>query len=110
MINKNYKIYLNSYPFPYIKIKDFFDKNFFKKLEDGFTSLDQLKNSKSPFKRMHYNTTRGDFLYNELIINNKAYKRLNDFVYSNQFIDLCINFFLKDINHEIKKKFFKNAN
>lgn len=105
MINKDYKIFVNSYPFPYIKIKNFFDKNFFEELEDGFPTLDQLKKSKSPLKRMHYNTTRGDFLYNQLITNNKAYKKLHNFFYSNQFINLCINFFLKDINHEIKNNF-----
>lgn len=105
MINKNYEIYYNSHPFPYIKIKNFFDKNFFKELEDGFPSLDQFKNSKSSFKRMHYDITYGDFLYNQLITNNKAYRKFHDYIYSNQFIDLCINFFLKDINHEIKKNF-----
>lgn len=105
MINKNHEIIHNSYPFPYIKIKNFFDENFFKKLEEGFPSLEQLKNNKSSLKRMHYDTTRGDALYEQLIKSNQTYRELHEFVYSSKFLDYIINFFEKDISQEIKKGF-----
>ena len=45
MINKNCKIQKFKYPFPYIKIQDFLDKDFYKNLEISFPKISDFKTS-----------------------------------------------------------------
>ena len=74
MINTNKKINRSNFPYPYIIIEDFFEKEFYKKIESEFpTKNDFLNFSNSKVGRMNYDTSFGDKLYSNLINKSKTY-------------------------------------
>ena len=66
MINKNCKIEKFEKPFPYIKIQNLLEKDFYENLESAFPKIDDFKRNKRSLSRMDYDTTYGDSLYAEL--------------------------------------------
>ena len=106
MINENKKIVFSSHPFPYVKISNFLNPEFFEKLEKSFPKIDDFKNHQRSIKRMDFDTTYGDELYNKLIHENDYYKKFHDYVYSLEFLEYFINLFSNDIKNEYKKGFF----
>ena len=59
MINKDFKLKAKTYPFPYIVIDDFFEKEFYSKLELEFPNSKSFKTNS--VNRMHGDTTFGDW-------------------------------------------------
>ena len=72
MINDNYKLEKFTHPFPYIKINNFLNLEFFKALELSFPKVEEFKSSIRSVKRMDYDTSYGDNLYNDLIVKNEC--------------------------------------
>ena len=68
MINTKKKISKSTFPYPYIIIEDFFENEFYKKIESEFPiKKDFLKFPNSKVGRMNYDTSFGDELYSNLI-------------------------------------------
>lgn len=98
MINKDFKLKAKTYPFPYIVIDDFFEKEFYSKLELEFPNSKSFKTNS--VNRMHGDTTFGDQLYEDLISNSITYKSLHEWVYSKKFVEYFLKFFKLDINSQ----------
>ena len=108
MINTNKKINRSNFPYPYIIIEDFFEKEFYKKIESEFpTKNDFLNFSNSKVGRMNYDTSFGDKLYSNLINKSKTFKFLHDFIYGEKFMKMFLDLFSKEIKHEIDNNFLK---
>ena len=105
MINDNYKLEKFTHPFPYIKIKNFLNLEFFKALELNFPKVEEFKSSIRSVKRMDYDTSYGDNLYNDLIVKNEYFKKFHEYVYSPEFANFFITIFKEDIENEYKKGF-----
>jgi hypothetical protein len=101
MINKNFLTKKFNKPFPYLKIQNFLEQDFFNKLVVDFPKLDDFKKNERSVKRMDYDTSFGDSLYNNLLSNSNYYKKFHDFVYSEKFINFFLEYFKKDIYEEI---------
>ena len=86
MINKNFILEKFDYPFPYIKIKDFLEKDFYENLESNFPKIEEFKKFKRSVSRMDHDTTYGDDIYSNLISKSSYYKKFHDYIYSEQFI------------------------
>jgi hypothetical protein len=105
MINKNCKIQKFKYPFPYIKIQDFLDKDFYKNLEISFPKISDFKTSDRSVSRMNYDTTYGDNLYKKLLANNESYRKLHEYIYSSTFIKYFLEIFKNNIQDEYNNNF-----
>lgn len=105
MINKNCKIEKFENPFPYIKIQNFLEKDFYENLEFAFPKIDDFKRNERSLRRMDYDTTYGDSLYAELQSKNDNYKKFHDYVYSNEFINYFLDLFKTNILNELNKNF-----
>ena len=105
MINLNCKIEKNISPFPYVKISNFLEKDFYLGLEKNFPKVNEFKNSSSSIKRMDFDTTYGDQLYNKLISENKFFKLFHNYIYSTEFINYFLNIFREDIKNETQLGF-----
>ena len=108
MINKNNKIEKHILPFPYVKISNFLEEDFYIQLEKNFPTIDNFKQSTRSVKRMDFDTTYGDQLYDKIIKDNKFYKLFHDYVYSEEFVNYFINIFKEDINNEHKLGFLSD--
>ena len=86
MINPNKIIEKNTEPFPYLIIKDFFEEDFYKKLEKDFPTKKEFLKQGENVGRMHYDSTYGHNLYKNILDNSEAYKKLHNYIYSDQFI------------------------
>ena len=108
MINPNKKINKSTHPFPYIIIEDFFENDFYKKIESEFPiKKDFLKFQNSKVGRMNYDISFGDELYSNLINKSSTFKLLHDFIYGEKFMKMFLDLFSKDIEDEIKNSFLK---
>tara|TARA_Y100000768_G_C23981167_1_gene685877 strand:+ start:886 stop:1734 length:849 start_codon:yes stop_codon:yes gene_type:complete len=105
MINLNCKIEKNTSPFPYVKITNFLEKDFYLGLEKNFPKVNEFKNSSSSIKRMDFDTTYGDQLYNKLIFKNTFFKLFHNYIYSTEFINYFLNIFREDIKNETQLGF-----
>tara|TARA_B100000989_G_C19523132_1_gene465316 strand:- start:500 stop:1369 length:870 start_codon:yes stop_codon:yes gene_type:complete len=103
-INKNFQISYFDEPFPFVIIRDFFEKKFYKEIENNFPILSEFKNQKNKINRMNFDTSYGDELYENLIKRSNEYKTLHNWVYSKNFLNFFIKFFEKDILKEKDKK------
>ena len=108
MFGLNQKINIRKYPYPYIVIENFFEENFYKNLKINFPSEEKFQSQPNKVNRMHYDTSFGDELYNELITNSLEYKKLHQYVYSTDFVKKYLDIFKKDIQSEIKSKNLTN--
>lgn len=95
MINRDLKLVKESFPFPYIKIQDFLESKFFEELESNFPKSEDFISTDRTVKRMDFDTSFGDNLYNDLISQNKFYKEFHDYIYSKSFINFFLNIFKK---------------
>lgn len=100
MINQNLKVTKESSPFPYVKIQDFLEDKFFKELELNFPKSEEFTPNDRTVKRMDFDTSYGDNLYNNLILKNECYKKFHDYIYSKKFINFFLNIFKKEIEKE----------
>jgi len=108
MINTKKKISKSTFPYPYIIIEDFFENEFYKKIESEFPiKKDFLKFPDSKVGRMNYDTSFGDELYSNLINKSLTFKLLHDFIYGEKFMKMFLDLFSKDIEDEIKNSFLK---
>ncbi len=98
MINKDFKLIVKKDPFPYIVIDDFFETDFYSKLESEFPNSNRFKTNS--VNRMHGDTTFGDELYGTLINNSDTYKSLHNWVYSEEFVEYFLKFFALDIKNQ----------
>jgi len=105
MLNPNKIIEKNTDPFPYLIIRDFFDKNFFNEIEKEFPNKEKFIQQKNNVGRMHYDTTFGHNLYQETMNKSNAYKKLHNYIYSDNFIKTFLELFDNEINNEIKNNF-----
>ena len=105
MLNPNRIIKKSSEPFPHIIIEDFFKKDFYEKLEINFPSKNEFIKQKKNVGRMHYDTTFGHNLYQDVINNSEAYKELHNYIYSEKFIKIFLELFNNEIENEINNKF-----
>ena len=105
MINQTSTIQKFSSPFPYVKIHNFLDQDFFTQLEKSFPTINSFKNSSRSVKRMDFDTTCGDKLYDKLIDENNFYNLFHEYIYSDEFIEFFLNIFKEDINNETKLGF-----
>jgi len=99
MINKNLKIKKKSDPFPYVIIDNFFTDEFFLELEKNFPIASDF--TINNVGRMHFDTTYGDNLYNELLTKSKTYQDLHDWVYGEDFIKYFFDLFDDDLGNQI---------
>ena len=98
MLNLNSKKTYFNKPFPICVFNDFFDKQFFLELENKFPHQSLfLENN---VNRMHGDTTYGDSLYTTLLDESPAYKKLHEWVYSENFV----NFFLDLFKNELESQ------
>lgn len=104
MINKNQIIIKKNIPYPYTIIKNFFEDKFYLNLKKNFPSEIQFNNQANKIKRMHFDTSYGDDLYDNLIEQSEEYKLLHEYIYSKEFINFFINHFRDDIDEEIRSK------
>ena len=107
MLNTHRQIEKKNYPFPYVVIKNFFDENFFLKLEKDFPSKNDFVIQPNNVGRMHYDTTYGDNFYSNLLGRSDAYKNLHEFIYSKEFINIFLKLFNTDIEREIQENFLR---
>ena len=107
MLNPDRIIEKSTDPFPHVVIKNFFDKDFYDKLENEFPKKDAFINYKNNVGRMHYDTTFGHDLYQNVLRKSSAYNELHNYIYSNKFIETFLDIFNKDIDNEINKDFLK---
>ena len=108
MINPNKKINKNTSPYPYIIIEDFFENEFYKKIESEFPIKNDFLNFPSnKVGRMDYDTSFGDKLYSNLINKSSTFKLLHDFIYGEKFMKMFLDLFSKDIENEINNSFLK---
>ena len=108
MINPNKKINKSTHPFPYVIIEDFFENEFYKKIEFEFPiKKDFLKFPDSKVGRMNYDTSFGDELYSNLINKSSTFKLLHNFIYGEEFMKMFLDLFSKDIEEEINNSFLK---
>ena len=107
MLNPDRIIEKSTDPFPHVIIKNFFDKDFYDKLENEFPKKDAFINHKNNVGRMHYDTTFGHDLYQNVLRKSSAYNELHNYIYSNKFIETFLDIFNKDIDNEINKDFLK---
>jgi hypothetical protein len=105
MFNKNHKIKKFNYPFPFIIIEDFLDTEFFKNLEDNFPSLEEFKLQKNSVKRMDFDTSQDDDLYEKYKLRSKSFNNFHKWVFSVDFCKFFLNLFKNDINNEFEKSF-----
>ena len=101
-LNKNSKVKYYNQPYPFIIIEDFFEKSFYDNIEKNFPTVSDFKSQKNKINRMHYDTSYGDELYENLILKTPEYKRLHEYIYGESFIKYFINLFREDIELEIK--------
>ena len=104
MINEKKKITFFDYPFPYIKIDNFLEKNFFSSLENNFPKIADFKKNTRTVNRMDFDTTFDDNLYIKLISEIDEYQKFHNYVYSNEFINYFLNLFKDSINKEFLNK------
>ena len=102
MLNKNAKVKKRKSPFPYLTIPDFFDQKFYEEIENNFPKIEEFQANLSKVKRMDYDITSGDKLYDDLTSKNKSYQKLHQFIYSEHFINLFLNYFKEDLEQERK--------
>ena len=105
MLNPNKIIEKNNDPFPYLVIRDFFDKNFYEQIEKEFPKKDKFIQEKDSVGRMHYDTTFGYNLYQETMDKSGAYKELHNYIYSKNFVKTFLDLFDNEINNEIDNDF-----
>ena len=103
MINKNFKLIKESFPFPYVKIQDFLENNFFKQLESNFPKPNKFISTDRSVKRMDFDTSFGNNLYNNLINQNEFYNEFHNYIYSRRFINFFLDIFKNEIEEELKK-------
>ena len=104
-INKDLKITKYSNPFPYLIIEDFLNPEFYKEIEKNFPLVKELENKKNLVRRMNFDTTYGDQVYDNYCNRSKEFKIFHDWVYSLNFINFFTNLFIKDLENEYEKKF-----
>ena len=102
MLNKNAKVKKRKSPFPYLTIPDFFDQKFYEEIENNFPKIEEFQANLSKVKRMDYDITSGDKLYDDLTSKNESYQKLHQFIYSDHFINLFLNYFKEDLEQERK--------
>ena len=108
MINPHRKINKNTFPYPYVIIEDFFENEFYKKIESEFPIKNDFLNfPNSKVGRMNYDTSFGDELYSSLINKSKTFKLLHNFIYEEKFMKMFLDLFSKDIENEINNSFLK---
>ena len=105
MINKDCIVKKFEKPFPYIKIQNFLEKNFFENLESTFPDIKDFEASERSLSRMDYDITFGDSLYTKLLSENSEYKKFHDYVYSSEFIRHFVDLFKESIKYEFDNKF-----
>ncbi len=105
MINKNYKLRKFEKPFPYIKIENFLEVDFFNQLEKDFPKTQEFQKNPRTVNRMNYDTTFGDILYYNLLNKSSVYKKFHEYVYSKTFINFFLDKFKNNIEKEIEKDF-----
>lgn len=104
MINSNFKLKKYQDPFPHVVIKDFFEKEFYLRLEEDFPKAEKFKTNS--VKRMHGDITFGDKLYEELMDTSVVYNQLHNWVYSKDFMNFFLNFF--NDNFKTDEDFYQN--
>tara|TARA_B100001057_G_scaffold458674_1_gene508145 strand:+ start:3598 stop:4455 length:858 start_codon:yes stop_codon:yes gene_type:complete len=104
-INKDLKITKYSNPFPYLIIEDFLNPEFYKEIEKNFPLVKELENKKNLVRRMNFDTTYGDQVYDNYCNRSKEFKIFHDWVYSLNFLNFFTNLFIKDLENEYEKKF-----
>ena len=104
MINSNFKLKKYQDPFPHVVIKDFFDKDFYLRLEEDFPKAEKFKTNS--VKRMHGDITFGDKLYEELMDTSVVYNQLHNWVYSKDFMNFFLNLFSD--NFKTDEDFYQN--
>ncbi len=107
MLNPNQIIEKSIDPFPHVIIKNFFNKDFYNKLENEFPKKKVFLNYKNNVGRMHHDTTFGHDLYQDILDNSNVYNELHNYIYSDNFIKTFINFFSSEIDNEINKSFLQ---
>ena len=107
MLNPDRTVEKSIDPFPYIVIKDFFKNDFYEKLENEFPKKNIFMSQKNNVGRMHYDTTFGHDLYQNIINNSEAYNKLHNYIYSDDFIKTFLELFNDEIDNEIDKNFLE---
>ena len=107
MLNPDRIIEKSTDPFPHVIIKDFFDKNFYKELEEEFPKKSNFVDSKNNVGRMHFDTSFGHALYQDILNNSNAYSKLHNYIYSDVFIKTFLDLFSDEIDYEVDKNFLK---
>ena len=107
MLNPDRNLEKYNDPFPHIIIKNFFKKDFYEKLENEFPKKEIFENQKNNVGRMHYDTTFGHALYQNIINESEVYNRLHNYIYSEEFIKSFLDLFGLEIENEINKSFLK---
>jgi hypothetical protein len=98
MLNLNSEKQYFKDPFPIAIFKDFFDKDFFLELEKKFPHQSLfLENN---VNRMHGDTTYGDSLYKKLLYESPAYKKLHEWVYSENFVKFFLDLFKNELKFQ----------
>ncbi len=105
MLNPNKKIEKGTDPFPHLIIRNFFKEEFYNELENFFPKKEEFKKQDNIVNRMHYDTTFGDDLYQNILNKSKAYKELHDYIYGKEFVKTFLDFFDQDINYELENNF-----
>ena len=99
MINKEMVMRKETEPYNYAVIDNFFEEDFYEILEKDYPEVKDFEKKENQVKRMDGDITYGDETYNNLIEASKTFRRLHEWVYSEDFI----HYFTKLFYHELKK-------
>ena len=102
LINRDFDLIKNKYPFPYIKIDNFFNNNIIDDLQKFYPSYVDFENNKSTVGRMDGDTTSGNLIYENFINNSKSFKMFHEWIYSENFFEFFLDLFNEDLNEEFK--------
>ena len=108
MINSNRILEKKRFPYPYIIIQNFFEKEFYKNIENDFPKKESFSDYPNNLKRMNFDTTYGDEFYSKLISKSETFRLLHNFIYGDKFIKMFLDLFGEDIKNEIGQGFLKS--
>jgi hypothetical protein len=102
LINKDFDLKKKKYPFPYIKIDNFFTKNIIEDLQKNYPSYSDFHNNNSSVGRMDGDTTSGNPVYEHFLNKCNSFKSIHKWVYSMEFYSFFLDLFKEDLIDEFK--------
>jgi hypothetical protein len=102
LINDKFQLIKKKYPFPYVKIDNFFDNKIIDDLEQLYPSYVEFEKNKNTVGRMDGDATSGNSLYENFLKKSASFKTFHEWVYSKEFFNFFIDIFKEDLVKEFE--------